>query len=124
MVAQDLLAFRIAMSKLESLESSNDRRQEPRYMPSGHLAKARVQLRADEAQLEDADVVDLSPSGLRLAVAPGTNYREGERCLILIGPNASTTWSLDGEIRWVSQHPYITVFGVLLDPDHAPVAPV
>ena len=123
MIPQDLLAFRLALSKLETLEPASERRHHTRYVPSGPLAKAKVQLPM-EAAVHDADVVDLSPSGVRLAILPGIPCQEGERCQIHVTPNPTTTWTLEGEIRWVTHHPYVTVFGVLFDPEHAAISPV
>ena len=123
MVPQDLLAFRVALSKLDSLETANERRRDSRYVPSGPLSRAKVKLPCED-QIQDADVVDLSVNGIRLALAAGAQCREGDRCQILIAPHEGTTWTLDGEIRWVTHHPYITVFGVLLDPDHGAFGPV
>lgn len=123
MVPNDLLEFRQAIAKLDRMDSSSDRRHEIRYAPSESLSKASVQFRLGPGRW-DADVIDLSPNGIRLALPPGETFREGERCQILISPNPSTIWALEGEIRWVTLHPYITVFGVLLDPDNVPMAPV
>ncbi len=121
MIPQDLLEFRFALTKLQTLEVSSDRRKHTRYAPSGWLTTAKVRFASADEQLHDADVVDLSSSGIRLALPPGTSFGEGDRCQIILAPNASTTWVLDGEIRWVTLHPYITVFGVLLDPDNSPI---
>ena len=123
MVPEDLLEFRLAIAKLERVEPTTDRRHEARYAPTGWLARASVRFE-QEAETCDADVIDLSPSGIRLALPPGKHFGEGERCQVMISPNASTIWQLDGEIRWVTLHPYITVFGVLLEPDHSPLSAV
>ena len=123
MVPQDLLAFRVALSKLDSLETANERRSDVRYVPSASLSCAKVRL-GSEDPIHDADVVDLSVNGIRLALAAGIQCQEGDPCQIIFDPDEGTTWTLDGQIRWVTQHPYITVFGVLLDPQHTPLGPV
>jgi len=123
MVPQDLLEFRIAIAKLDFVDPTCDRRHEKRYAPTGAFEQASVRFSRDTA-CKQADVIDLSPNGIRLALPPSEKLQEGQRCQIIITPNPSTAWKLEGEIRWVTPHPYITVFGVLLDPDNVPMAPV
>ena len=113
MRAQDLAAFRSALRQQIGLVAAQDRRQEPRYTPVGHLARAKVILSAAEG-LIDADVVDLSLTGLRLAVPPEVNPEAGLSCKIQLTPDGRRILQLQGEIRWVERHPLISVFGVLL----------
>lgn len=113
MLAQDLAAFRTALRQQTGLVPAEDRRQEPRYTPVGHLARARVSV-GPASPLVDADVVDLSLNGLRLAVAPDVQPKPGTACTIQLTPNGSRILKLQGEIRWVERHALITVFGVQL----------
>lgn len=124
MTQRDLFAFRMALRELEGIVPAEDRRREHRYIPSGSLSRARVCLDGQASWL-DADVIDLSAHGIRLAVAPGARCRESESCLIELVTNPGRRpLRLGGEIRWVQVHQAITVFGVLLDPDHTPLQPV
>lgn len=61
---------------------------------------------------------------MRLALGPGIPCHEGDRVCIEMTLSQQQTLHLNGEIRWTKHHPYITVFGVLLDPDNSPVQPV
>lgn len=123
MESQDLVAFRIALRELTGVLPAEERRKELRYTPTGPLSRAKVQINDDKLQLE-ADVVDLSPSGMRLAVGPGIACAEGDRCSIEITLHLQKSLNLNGEVRWVKHHPFITVFGVLLDPDNNPLQAV
>lgn len=120
MQSRDLIAFRIALRELSDALPAEDRRKENRYHPTGPLSRALVLINDDSTKI-DADVVDLAPSGMRLAVGAGTNCSEGDRCTIEIRLHLQRLLNLTGEIRWVKHHPYITVFGVLLDPDSMPL---
>lgn len=113
------MAFRIALRELSDALPAEDRRREERYHPTGRLSRAQVLINDGKTKI-DADVVDLNPSGMRLAVGAGTNCSEGDRCSIEIRLHLQQLLRLNGEIRWVKHHPYITVFGVLLDPDNTP----
>ena len=113
---QDLAQYRRALRLLDGLQPSDQRRAESRFSPTGPLSKARVCISSNGHDPLDADVVDLSPSGMRLAVAPGHACCEGDHCRIEVVVDASQRLALEGEVRWVKHHPYITVFGVLLDP--------
>jgi hypothetical protein len=116
MRAQDLAAFRTALRLQNGLVPAEDRRQEPRYTPVGPLARAKVVLSASAGPI-DADVVDLSLNGLRLAVPPDALPETGLSCGIQLTPDGRRILQLQGEIRWVERHPLITVFGVLLESD-------
>jgi PilZ domain len=107
----DLIRYRSALRGLDDLPATVDRRCEKRYAPKGSLSKATVSLMAHPGLL-DADVIELSPNGMRLAVAPGIRCKTGDRCLIEIQPTLQTCLKLQAEIRWVEEHPLITVFGV------------
>ena len=123
MESQDLIAFRIALRDLHGMTPANDRRREIRYTPTGPLSQAKVHLAAVPQALQ-ADVVDLSPSGMRLAVEPGVHCAEGDLCTIRMALHTARTLELHGQVRWVKHHPFITVFGVLLEPEHTPIQPV
>ena len=118
-LTRDLIAFRIALRELSDALPAEDRRSGARYHPTGRLSRAQVLINDDSTTI-DADVVDLNPSGMRLAVGAGNNCSEGDRCSIEIALHLQQILRLNGEIRWVKHHPYITVFGVLLDPDNTP----
>ena len=114
MRAQDLAAFRSALRQQSGLVPVEDRRQDRRYTPVGPLARAKVILPSDAGPI-DADVVDLSEHGLRLAVPPGVNPEPGMSCKIQLTPDGRRILQLQGEIRWMERHPLISVFGVLLE---------
>ena len=111
---QDLAAFRMALRQQNGVLPAEDRRQEPRYTPVGHLARALVRLGRASSPV-DADVVDLSLNGLRLAVPPDERPEPGMSCQIALTPDGSRMLELRGEIRWVERHTLISVFGVQLD---------
>lgn len=123
MESQDLVAFRIALRESTAILPTEELRKELRYTPTGPFSRAKVTIGSDQTQ-HDADVVDLSPSGMRLALGPGIPCHEGDRVCIEMTLSQQQTLHLNGEIRWTKHHPYITVFGVLLDPDNSPVQPV
>ena len=115
MRAQDLAAFRWALRRQKGLIPVNDRRKEPRYLPIGPMARARVKL-TGSAELFDADVIDVSFSGLRVAVHSNLKPEQGTTCKIQLTTDGSQTLLLQGEIRWTEQRSLISVFGVLLEP--------
>lgn len=123
MVPQDLVVFRKAIDQLDVIEPSSDRRNQRRYTPVGPLSRAKVVF-FDGRDPEDADVVDLSFNGLSLAVASCCRCSEGDRCTIQITPDGITQLQFDGEVRWVTIHPFITVFGVQLKTDDSSIQPV
>ena len=116
---QNLASYRRALRQLDGLQPSDQRRAESRFAPTGPLSKARVCISSNGQDPLDADVVDLSPSGMRLAVGPGHACCEGDQCEIELVVDPQQRLALVGEVRWVKHHPYITVFGVLLDPESA-----
>jgi len=120
---EDLVAFRVALRQLDALEPAFDRRRESRFTSTGPLSRAQVSITPDPEVL-DADVVDLSASGMRLAVRAGVRCSEGDLCQITVQLSSTRRLQLSGEIRWSKHHPYITVFGVLLDPGSQPLGPV
>jgi hypothetical protein len=113
MLAQDLAAFRTALRQQNGLYPAEDRRQDPRYTPVGPLARASVRLGQLSVPV-DADVVDLSLNGLRLAVPPQVMPEPGMSCKIQLTPDGTRMLQLQGQIRWVERHALITVFGVQL----------
>ena len=115
MRAQELAAFRWALRRQKGLVPVNDRRKEPRYLPIGPMARARVKL-TESAEPIDADVIDVSFSGLRLAVHSNLKPEQGTTCKVQLTTDGSQTLLLEGEIRWTEHHPLISVFGVLLEP--------
>ena len=116
MQAQDLAAYRAALRLGSHLIPVEDRRQEPRFTPIGPLAKAKVCLAAASALDQiDADVIDLSSNGLRLAVHAGATPAIGMTCRIQLCPDGRRILQVRGQIRWVEHHPLIIVIGVQLD---------
>jgi hypothetical protein len=113
----------MALRNLDAVVPADDRRRERRFTPTGPLSRATVRLEPGSEPLE-ADIVDLSPSGMRLAVRAGVQCAEGDHCRITLELSPAQRLQLEGEIRWSQQHPHITVFGVLLDPANAPLGPV
>ena len=113
MLAQDLAAFRTALRQQNGVLPAEERRQESRFTPVGPLARARVRLGLVSVPV-DADVVDLSLNGLRLAVPPQVMPEPGMSCKIQLTPDGTRMLQLQGQIRWVERHALITVFGVQL----------
>jgi len=58
-----------------------------------------------------AEVLDVSPSGMRLAAFANHSVAQGDRCMITneAVDTATGRWAT---VRWVNQHPLIQVFGV------------
>ena len=114
--AQDLAAYRTALRLDPQLIPVEDRRQDPRFTPVGPLAKAKVAWAAlSDLDQIDADVIDLSQNGLRLAVHAGATPVPGMTCRIQLSPDGHRVLQVRGQIRWVKHHPLIIVFGVQLD---------
>ncbi|MEB3173386.1 MAG: PilZ domain-containing protein [Cyanobacteriota bacterium] len=123
MEPEDLVAFRVALRDLDSVVPVIDRRRESRFTPTGPLSRARVTLPQVAGELE-ADVVDLSAHGMRLAVRADVACAEGDHCQIRIDLSPTRQIRLSGEVRWSTHHRHITVFGVLLDATNQPLRPV
>jgi hypothetical protein len=114
--AQDLAAYRTALRLDPQLIPVEDRRQDPRFTPVGPLAKAKVAWAAlSDLDQIDADVIDLSQNGLRLAVHAGATPAPGMTCRIQLSPDGQRVLQVRGQVRWVEHHPLIIVFGVQLD---------
>jgi PilZ domain len=80
------------------------------------MSRAVIKL-SGSTELIDADVIDVSSSGMRLAVSSVYKPKQGTTCIVQLTPDGCQNLQLQGEIRWMEEHPLITVFGVLLEPE-------
>ena len=92
-----------------------ERRAEERRKPLPEQIKASVSfVRHQAAQSIQAEVLDLSSTGMRLAAFANDTIRQGDRCQIaVLGQEIEPPrWAT---VRWVKPHPLIQVFGVQFD---------
>lgn len=108
-----LAAHEVVMKRAEQLF---ERRREERRNPLPEQAQAEVGFaRGLGLERIQAEVLELSTSGMRLAAFADHQVQQGDRCAITVQGNAK----IDGrwaKVIWVNQHPLIQVFGVQFDP--------
>lgn len=96
------------------LEQRREERRKP--LPEKAVAEITVQRGLAMARIQ-AEVLDVSATGMRLAAFANEQIQQGDRCTISVQdsdhcePRAAT-------VRWVKPHPLIQVFGVQFDPQH------
>ena len=92
-----------------------ERRGEERLKPLSEQAVARLSFeRGDATEHIQADVLDVSSTGLRLAAFAKEQIQQGARCTITI-PAAEPNQPRSATVRWVRSHTLIQVFGVQFD---------
>jgi len=104
---------------LQRAAQLNSVRREERRKPLPEQAKAEVRLlRGGRVELLQAEILDVSRSGMRLAGFVDHPVQQGDRCEISVQSVVSTVshWAT---IRWVEPHPLIQVFGVEFDQPQA-----
>ena len=107
-----LAAHEVVMQRAEAVL---ERRQEERRKPLPEQAQAQVCfVRLKGSECIQAEVLDVSTSGMRLAAFANDTIHQGDRCEIAVqgqdieGPRWAT-------VRWIKPHPLIQVFGVQFD---------
>lgn len=110
----DLQRFREAFRRLERrLEEAS---RSDRFKPPTGLATARLHLEAmGPSEGMFAEVLDLSPEGLKIAFQAGHHPAVGQPCSVVVGDGEGETYDLRGTIRWIEATSYISVIGLSLD---------
>ena len=110
--AGGLDSFRAA---LEDLRHRLEEASRPsRFKPTEDLSLARLRLGDHRAQEVVGEIVDLSPNGLKIALAAGQPVEVDQTCHLQVGAPGRDFYELLGTVRWVDRNPYITVFGLAL----------
>jgi hypothetical protein len=110
----DLERFRNAFHRMEKRLQEATRSN--RFKPPTDLASARIHLKSpasSEGVL--AEVLDFSLDGMKLAIQAGHSLEVDQTCRITIGDPEGETYALRGNVRWLEQSSYITVFGLSLE---------
>ena len=104
---------------MQRAQEVHERRHDDRRKPLPEQAQVTVSIvRARETDVIQAEVLDVSPTGMRLAAFAHSLIQKEDRCEIStfgddeLGHAAMHRWAT---VRWVNQHPMIQVFGVLFD---------
>ncbi|MEB3235986.1 MAG: PilZ domain-containing protein [Cyanobacteriota bacterium] len=107
-----LAASEVVMQRAELMA---DQRRESRRKPLPEQAQAELSfVRRQGLERIQAEVLDLSSSGMRLAAFANEQIQEGDRCEIAVHANG-TVAQHSATVRWVKPHPMIQVFGVQFD---------
>jgi hypothetical protein len=110
----DLERFRSAFRRLEKRLQEATRSN--RFKPPTDLATARIHLASTSSSEGLAgEVLDLSLDGMKIAIEAGHDMHVGQQCNIAIGDGEGEAYSLVGNVRWIENTSYITVFGISLD---------
>lgn len=107
-----LAAHQVVMQRAEQVfEQRREQRRKP--LPEQAVAEVSVVRRQGTDRIQ-AEVLDVSSSGMRLAAFANDQIQVGDRCGIAVtGDDANATrWAT---VRWVKPHPMIQVFGVQFD---------
>ena len=105
---------------MQRAEQVLQQRREDRRKPLPEQAEAEVSVvRRVGMERISAEVLDLSPSGMRLAAFANEQVHEGDRCAITV-PGSEATGPRWATVRWVKPHPMIQVFGVQFDQPEGP----
>lgn len=105
-------AYAQVMQKAQQLV---ERRGEERRKPLPEQAVARLSFQRGVATEHiQADVLDVSSTGLRLAAFAKEQIQQGDHCTITI-PAAEPSQPRSATVRWVKSHALIQVFGVQFD---------
>jgi hypothetical protein len=106
---------------MQRAQQAYDRRADQRRKPLPDEARAEVRLfRGSVIERLDAEVLDLSSTGMRLAAFVNQRVAVGDRCEIFVGSHHDCR-SHHATVRWVEPHPLIQVFGVEFE--HEPITP-
>ncbi len=107
-----LAAHEVVMERASQLY---EHRTEERRKPLPEQTQAEVQfVRHPVMECIQAEVLDVSPSGMRLAAFAHQQINAGDRCEITVKANPLIVgrWAT---VRWVDPHKLIRVFGVQFD---------
>jgi len=105
---------------LARAQEAMERRQQERRKPLPEHAQVEVCFfRSKESSSIQAEVLDVSSSGMQIAAFANHQIQSGDRCTITMAAlsepfdrHETLRWAT---VRWVSQHPFIQVFGVQFD---------
>lgn len=100
---------------MQRAEQVFEQRREERRKPLPEQAQAEVSfLRRAGLERIQAEVLDLSSGGMRLAAFANERIEQNDRCAITVrgAQQAEARWAT---VRWVKPHPMIQVFGVQFD---------
>lgn len=96
---------------MQRAEQVYEQRQEERRKPLPEHARADVRFEGLGGVRLSAEVLDVSPSGMRLAAFVDQAVQQGDRCqIVVLGDHASRPRM--ATVRWVTPHRLIQVFGV------------
>ena len=108
-----LAAHEVVMQRAEQVF---EQRREERRKPLPEQSQAEVRFaRGLGLERIQAEVIDLSSSGMRLAAFANEQIKAGDRCTISV-QGSETTEPRWATVRWIDPHPMIQVFGVEFDP--------
>ena len=96
-----------------------ERRQHPRRKPPQQPMQARVQILLATGEPDPshpeflADVIETSPSGLRLASHVGDQVAVGMALRLSLWIDGGMVQTTEAVVQWVEHHPWIHTFGAL-----------
>jgi hypothetical protein len=87
-----------------------------RFKPIEDLSLARILIGDPRAARPVVgEILDLSPDGMKIALAVSQPVEVDQLCNLLVGAPEGECYELVGTVRWVDRNPYITVFGLALE---------
>lgn len=107
-----LAAHEVVMQRAEAvLERRNEERRKP--LPEQTQAEVCF-VRHQGSQSIQAEVLEVSTTGMRLAAFANDSIHQGDRCEIAVQGQDPVVrrWAT---VRWIKPHPLIQVFGVQFD---------
>lgn len=108
----DLDRYRRALQRLQHYLEAGARTD--RFKPPENFALAQVRFGDGSAAPLTGEIVDISPDGMKLALEGGHPIAVDLPCHLDIGAGGNEWFELEGLVRWVDNHPLITVIGVQL----------
>ncbi len=114
LASHELIEFREALRRLQA--DLQEASRPSRFKPPTDLSLVEISLNRDaETPGTPGEIIDLSPEGMKIALAGSHPVQPGQACLIKAGNPESRVFNLSGTVRWVESHSLVTVFGILLD---------
>jgi len=112
--AAGLDGSRLALERLQHrLEEAT---RPTRFKPIEDLSLARILIGDPRAARPVVgEILDLSPDGMKIALAVSQPVEVDQLCNLLVGAPEGECYELVGTVRWVDRNPYITVFGLALE---------
>lgn len=108
----DLDRYRRALQRLQHHLEAGARTD--RFKPPENFALAQVRFGGGSAAPVTGEIVDISPDGMKLALEGDQSIAVDQPCRLDIGANGNERFELEGLVRWVDNHPLITVIGIQL----------